>query len=62
MPAKVKEIKGDDDCRIVEFEVTDDNNNDDNINIEYYEYFDESDAANDIEIEIETEENTENKN
>ncbi len=62
MPAKIKEIDGDEDCRIVEFEI-DDENSDDNVNIEYYEYYDESDIPDDLEIEMEitTENSNENK-
>ena len=62
MPAKIKEIDGDEDCRIIEFEI-DDENSDDNVNIEYYEYYDESDIPDDLEIEMEitTENSNENK-
>ena len=58
----IKEIDGDEDCRIVEFEI-DDENSDDNVNIEYYEYYDESDIPDDLEIEMEitTENSNENK-
>lgn len=60
MPAKVIDV--DEDRRIVEFEV-DDENGDDDVNIEYYEYYDESDIPDDLEIEMEitTESSNEDK-
>lgn len=60
--AKIKEIDVDEDRRIVEFEV-DDENSDDDVNIEYYEYYDESDIPDDLDVdmEISTENLNENK-
>lgn len=60
LPAKVIDV--DEDRRIVEFEV-DDENGDDDVNIEYYEYYDESDIPDDLEIEMEitTESSNEDK-
>ncbi len=62
VPAKIKKIDVDEDRRIVQFEI-DDENDDDDLNIEYYEYYDESDIPDDLDVEMEvsTENSNENK-
>lgn len=59
--AKIKKIDVDEDRHIVQFEIDDEN--DDDLNIEYYEYYDESDIPDDLDVEIEvsTENSNENK-
>lgn len=61
VPAKIKKIDVDEDRRIVQFEIDDEN--DDDLNIEYYEYYDESDIPDDLDVEMEvsTENSNENK-
>lgn len=62
VPAKIKKIDVDEDRHIVQFEI-DDENDDDDLNIEYYEYYDESDIPDDLDVEMEvsTENSNENK-